>query len=109
MQAELERKLRAIDGRGYKAYKDLQGRYAFDDFQLVVDHVQGDPFGSPSRLRVRVPRGRAGFPDDAFANASREIALRDYLARAFAGAARRRSRPRGGSSRSSRPRRRWAN
>jgi len=98
MAAELERRLRAIDGRGYKAYKSLEGRYAFQAFTLYIDHVQGDPFGTPSRLRVRVPQARAGFPADSYHNRSRAVALRDFVARAFAGAARRASRDRGTGS-----------
>ncbi len=95
MPADLERKLSAIDGRGYKAYKSLQGRYACDGFTLHIDHVQADPFGSPSRLRVQVPRETAGLPEEIYANRSRALALRDFLARAFGGAARRASKNRG--------------
>ena len=51
--------LHAIDGRSYKAYKDLRGAYHFDGFALHIDHVQGDPFAAPSRLRVEVPQDRA--------------------------------------------------
>ena len=75
--------LRRIDGRGYKAYKDIEGAYDFGHFRLSVDHVQGDPFASPSRLRVRVGQDIAGFPLSLFKNRSREIALRDYLTRRF--------------------------
>ncbi|NQT91518.1 MAG: ATPase, partial [Lentisphaerae bacterium] len=46
--------LRRIDGRGYKAYMDIGGAYDFEDFELIVDYVQGDPFAAPSRVRVRV-------------------------------------------------------
>ncbi|NIR31276.1 MAG: ABC-ATPase domain-containing protein [Gammaproteobacteria bacterium] len=95
MQPELERKLSAIDGRGYKAYKSLQGRYAFDGFTLHIDHAQADPFGSPSRLRVRVARETARFPEETYANRSRAVALRDFLARAFGRTARQASRTRG--------------
>ena len=53
---ELERTLLRIDGRGYRAYKDLQGgRFEFDGFRLAIDHVQGDPYAAPSRARVLVP------------------------------------------------------
>jgi len=37
-------------------------RYDFLDFHLIVDHVQGDAFASPSRFRVQVPTKSAGFP-----------------------------------------------
>lgn len=70
-----------LDGRGYKAYQELEGSYQFDQFTLFIDHVQGDPFATPSKLRVR---RRHDFPAWAFANKSREVALRDFLARQFA-------------------------
>ncbi|RDD63305.1 ABC-ATPase domain-containing protein [Ferruginivarius sediminum] len=96
---DLAAALRRIDRKGYKAYKDIAGRYAFDGFELLIDHVQGDPFGSPSRLRVRVPAEVAAFPGDTYAGDSRAIALRDALARAFARRAKQLSKPRGvGSS-----------
>jgi predicted ABC-class ATPase len=83
--ADLQRLLHRIDGKGYPAYKDIRGSYAFDDFTLFIDHVQGDPFATPSRVRVRLPMSVAGFPPDTRANRSRLIALRDFLAGAFSG------------------------
>ncbi len=52
--SDLKRELDRIDGRGYKSYKDLEGQYSFNNYILVIDHVQGDPFASPSRVRVIV-------------------------------------------------------
>ena len=50
----LGEKLHRMDGRGYKAYKEIKGEYSFPGFTLLIDHVQGDPFATPSRIRVRV-------------------------------------------------------
>ncbi|MFH1624093.1 MAG: ABC-ATPase domain-containing protein, partial [Pseudomonadota bacterium] len=72
-----------IDRRGYKAYKDIQGEYDFSDFTLFIDHVQGDPFASPSRVRASVPQRIAGFPDVLLSSKIRRIALGDYLTRQF--------------------------
>ena len=36
---DLRNVLARIDGRGYKAYKDLQGAYAYPRFLLFIDHV----------------------------------------------------------------------
>lgn len=92
MSEELREKLYRIDGRSYKAYKDIQGgRFAFEGaaaFELIVDHVQGDPFASPSRMRVRVPRSVAGFPEWAVSSASRRAGLETLLAKAFGDASR---------------------
>ena len=79
----LQQELLRIDGKGYKAYKDIKGSYAFQDFTLLIDYVQGDPFAAPSRARVRVEKNKADFPDDTYNNRSRKIALRDYLTRVF--------------------------
>lgn len=88
--------LRSIDGKGYKAYKELERKaFQFPLFTLYIDHIQGDPFASPSRLRVRVPQDVAAFPGDTYSTRSREVALRDYLVRVFARESRRYSRPRG--------------
>lgn len=73
--------LARIDGRGYKAYKDLQGAYAFPWFTLFVDHVQGDPFASPSKIRVRVSAAVAKLPPDLFSSRVRRVALQDFLIR----------------------------
>lgn len=85
----LERTLKALDGRGYKAYKEIRGSYEHPRLSLLVDHVQGDPFAAPSRLRVVVPWRVAGLPPGARASIPRERAARDFIARAFRRAARR--------------------
>ena len=59
---ELRTQLRSIDHKGYPAYKSLAGSYQFGSYVLVIDHVQGDPFASPSSLHVEVPHKNAGFP-----------------------------------------------
>jgi predicted ABC-class ATPase len=72
-----------LDGANYKAYKEIKGNYQFPDFTLIIDHVQGDPFASPSKFRVKIPQSVAGFPQQLYQSSSREIALRDYLTRQF--------------------------
>jgi len=81
-RGDLEILLRRIDGRGYKAYKDIRGSYALGGgLELHIDHVQGDPFAAPSKLRVRVAMETARIPGSIFSYRVREIALRDALAR----------------------------
>lgn len=79
----LQKQLNRIDGKGYKAYKDIKGQYYFRDFVLFIDHVQGDPFAAPSKMRVRVPAEIAGFPNDTYSTHSRNTGLCDYLTRCF--------------------------
>ncbi len=80
---ELRNKLRSIDHKGYPAYKDLKGQYNFGDYVLSIDHVQGDPFASPSRLSVRVEKAKAGFPAAYYDTKAKRIALQDHLTRLF--------------------------
>jgi len=80
---DLKSHLSRLDGKSYKAYKDIKDAYHYPDFTLYIDHVQGDPFADPSRVHVRVNQDVAGFPADTYASPSREVALRDYLTRAF--------------------------
>ena len=76
--------LHRIDHKGYPAYKDTRGRYDFPEFTLSIDHVQGDPFASPSKVSIVLSGKRAGFPEDLWKEKCRRIALQDYLLRQFA-------------------------
>lgn len=81
---KLNSTLLKLDNTSYKAYKDIKGKYKFEDFTLIIDYVQGDPFATPSQLRVIIPQIVADFPAQLYQSHSREVALRDYLARQFA-------------------------
>ena len=81
---DLRHTLLRIDGRGYKAYRDIAGTYRFPDFDLAVDSVQSDPFAAPSRLRAVIPPEVAGMPGRLYASESRAIGVGCFLARAFA-------------------------
>ncbi len=78
---QLRKKLLAIDGKGYKAYKGIAGEYRGGNFTLYIDYVQGDPFASPSRVRLRVAQDIAGFPEGAYNPKIRNTALCDFLNR----------------------------
>lgn len=52
---QLQEQLRRIDGKSYKAYKDIQGTYRFQNYDLAIDYVQGDPFAAPSKIRLLIP------------------------------------------------------
>lgn len=80
---ELERLLEQLDGRGYKAYREIEGAWRFPDFTLHVDRVQSDPFAAPSKLRVRVPFEIVFLAEDLFDGPVRRIACSAWLARAF--------------------------
>ncbi|MFQ5905607.1 MAG: ABC-ATPase domain-containing protein, partial [bacterium] len=82
----LRRKLRRIDGRGYKAYKEIRGVYEFKGYTLFIDRVQGDPFAAPSRIRIRVDQQVSRIPPGLFSNRSRRVGVEDFLTRAFSDA-----------------------
>ena len=80
---DLRRMLRAVDHKSYPAYKDLRGAYSFGSFVLGIDHVQGDPFASPSRLSIQIDGAKAAFPPAYYKEKHCRIALQDYLNRLF--------------------------
>lgn len=81
--AELKSLLTRIDRRGYPAYKDIRGMYSFPEYVLSIDHVQGDPFATPSKLSVYVDGRNGGFPRKLYDTRYRRIALQDQLTRGF--------------------------
>lgn len=78
---ELRDLLGSLDGRGYKAYKVVAGRYDVGNFELRVDHVQGDPFADPSRVRAMVPSATADLPPGLLGTETRRTAVADFLNR----------------------------
>ncbi len=67
--------LRQIDGRGYKAYKQLTGAYGFDTW-LFIDHVQGNYFEPADTVITMMDY----LPEDATAEA-KAIAARQPTGR----------------------------
>ena len=82
---QLIKTLREIDNKSYPAYKQLKGSYDMTDFTLIIGHVQGDPFASPSMVSVEVPAAKAAFPKELYETDEKKAALEDWLLRVFAG------------------------
>ena len=80
---KLKNELKRIDHKGYPAYKDLKGSYDFVKYTLNIEHVQGDPFASPSALSVRIKGKTADFPKNYYDVYHRRIALEDFILRKF--------------------------
>lgn len=80
---DLEKLLRSIDHRSYPAYKDTKGSYSFPKYVLSIDHVQGDPFASPSKVSIQIQGKAAGFPSETYDKPYKRTALCDYLLRLF--------------------------
>ena len=81
---DLRQQLHSINKKSYPAYKGLKGMYGFGDYILSIDHVQGDPFASPSHISVRISHQSAGFPADYYNTPLTRTTLCDYLTRRFA-------------------------
>lgn len=80
---DLQNLLHSVHRKSYPAYKSLKGSYQFDNYILSIDHVQGDPFASPSHISVRISHKTAGFPREYYSNHVTRITLSDYLTRQF--------------------------
>ena len=80
---DLQNMLHSIHRKSYPAYKSLKGAYQFGHYILSVDHVQGDPFASPSHISIRIPHKTAGFPKEYYKDPVTKITLCDYLTRQF--------------------------
>jgi predicted ABC-class ATPase len=80
---QLRADITAIHHRGYPAYKSLQGAYRFPGYIMVIDHVQGDPFATPSKLHIEISGKVAGFPARLYDTVPKRIALEDALTRKF--------------------------
>ena len=83
-QQLLRQRLESLEGRSYREYKSLKGLYEFSEFELSIDYVQGDPFASPSRIRVWISQQVAEFPTHWLIDYAAQIAIADYLTRQVA-------------------------
>lgn len=80
---ELRQQLRSINRKSYPAYKGLKGLYHFGNYILSIDHVQGDPFASPSHVSIQISHKDAGFPVEYYKDTLTGTTLCDYLTRQF--------------------------
>ncbi|MYL72150.1 ATPase [Halobacillus litoralis] len=81
---KLQQHLKQIDGKSYKAYKQIQGTYSFDRYDLMIDYVQGDPFAAPSKIRIRIPDSERRIFPEWKNNSRRKYYAEDQITRAIA-------------------------
>ena len=80
--SDLKQEIISLDGKGYKAYKSLQGKsFGYDPFTVRFEHVQGDSFAQPTRLSISIGVDEAGFLPSLFNNLTRKLALEDHVLR----------------------------
>ena len=82
--SDLRKQLLSIHRKSYPAYKSLKGLYEFGDYTLSIDHVQGDPFASPSHVTIQIPFSVHRFPKDLYQTPETKTAFEDHLLRRFA-------------------------
>ncbi|GBG24523.1 Hypothetical Protein FCC1311_007422 [Hondaea fermentalgiana] len=89
---ELYNQLVRLDNKPFGAYKDLYGTWSFQSksgrLSLVFDHIQSDPFASPTRAHICISPNEAGFAASSWASPLRKLAFCDYLSRSFTAVAR---------------------
>jgi predicted ABC-class ATPase len=86
---DLSRLLHRIDRRGYGAYREIKGCWAGTGIELRIEHVQGDPFATPSRLSLRLAPETHRIPEEIWSTPPRKTAACDFLLRVFAAEVRR--------------------
>lgn len=99
----LKKQLQGLDGRDYGACQSLLGAWAYSDFSLFIDRIPKDPFAPAGTgvFRIRVTQAQAGFSKKLLNGPDiREVAFRDFLARAFHRLAHTISQPRRGTGNS---------
>ncbi|MBS7036698.1 MAG: hypothetical protein KH113_08910 [Bifidobacterium sp.] len=77
--AQLKELLHSINRKSYPAYKSLRGAYKFDRYILSIDHVQGDPFASPSHISVKLSHRDTGFPGEYYKDSLTRISMQREL------------------------------
>lgn len=84
----LRDRIARIDGRGYKRYREISGPWRFTGYTLFLDHVQSDPYATPSAARVRMTGPAAGLAESAYRTRARRLGTATWLAARFSEAAR---------------------
>lgn len=82
-ESDLRKQLLSIHRKSYPTYKTLKGIYDFGQYTLSIDHVQGDPFASPSHVSIRIPFTNHRFPKSLYQTPETKTAFEDYLLRRF--------------------------
>ena len=81
---QLTAKLKKLEKQNYRAYQQIKGQYDFADFELHIDHIQGDPYASASRFRATRAWSLTGLDWLKEKSYEYQVAARDFIARSFA-------------------------
>lgn len=97
--SHLRKELEKINHKSYPFYKDIKGSYDFGSYILNIEHVQSDPFASPSDLSIHITA--PGFPAKYYEKKENRIALQDQILRLFTEGIRRYAQGKGGKKKGS--------
>ncbi len=93
---DLKRKILKINNKGYKSYKEVEGKYEIEKgFLLHITHAQGDPFASPTKINIIANLEKTNFPKELYNNPIRKIAFQDFILRTLKQFLKKYSKPRG--------------
>ncbi len=76
---QLRKLLSTINGQSYGAYRKIAGAYQFDDYQLEVVRVQGDPFAGPSLMRLNFSLASFGYSSALYSNKAKIVGLENAI------------------------------
>lgn len=83
-RSSLAHQLEQLDGQSYGNYKRLHGRHDLDSCTVQFDHIQGDPFASPSHVRFLLRCEESRVPKAITSSHAKTLALEDFLVRSIA-------------------------
>ncbi|QSB04759.1 ABC-ATPase domain-containing protein [Natronoglycomyces albus] len=75
----LDNELVGMDGTSYGRYKSLRGTWVTDEYELLIQRVQSDPFAPPSRVAVRLDPDQADLLPEWFSTDHRRRAIATVL------------------------------
>lgn len=77
----LKNLLKSIDGKGYKAYKDIAGVYETSTYNLEIMNVQGDPFASATMFEWSINTKKIIENSELYENKDKKLAFEDFILR----------------------------
>ncbi len=78
---KLKEKLIELHNKNYSLYKSIKNSYAFDGYTLRFDHIQGDPYATPSKIRIILTSTQHEIPNAIISDPIKSKAICDFINR----------------------------
>ncbi len=78
---KLKEKLIELHNKNYSLYKSIKNSYAFDRYTLRFDHIQGDPYATPSKIRLILNSQQHEIPKSIISDPLKNKAICDFINR----------------------------